>query len=646
MHFFGRYRTIYIPLLTACAGLILICLLEYLGAFEGVNTYLYDSAFRFRGSRNTSEKIIIAAVDEKTLEKFGRWPIKRAYYAGLFDVMKQASVIGVDLLITEPSDDDLQVAEAAARNGNVIMAVYLNSGLTKVEPVPVLSSLRKGHVHVEEGIDTVVRGMFHTISSQNVVLHSLTSLMHETLTSSTMKREFSPDMRLIQTGGKSVLQTDQMQINYYGGPGTFRLLSVADILEGRYPADYFRDKAVLIGITAPGIVDSVATPFSQDRNRMAGVEVHANIFNNLLDRNAMTEPHELTRWILAAAFSLCLLSLFLRTGERASAIIWGASFVIATALCYSLFSFYNLWIAPSVFYASVSFVFLLSYLIKLDRAAVDLDQKHSSVLKLLGQDSKQKEPAAAGSGIIGFLSPGGINAKIQGLLMVEHQYETKLEETVQKRTEELTRALAMISTMSNEMILRLTKAAESKDEDTGAHIARIGLYAKAVSEELGLSGEFGDLIAFSSAMHDIGKIGIPDRILLKHGSLNPDERIIMNSHTTIGAAILANSDYPKIQMSERIALCHHEHWDGTGYPSGLREEEIPLEARIVTLCDVYDALRSKRPYKEAFDHSSAVRIIRDGDGRCLPGHLDPKLLAIFINIETVFDNIFTTYQDR
>lgn len=160
--------------------------------------------------------------------------------------------------------------------------------------------------------------------------------------------------------------------------------------------------------------------------------------------------------------------------------------------------------------------------------------------------------------------------------------------------------------MSNEMIFRLTAAAGSKDEYTGKHISRIGLYANKLSEALEMPSDFIERITLASAMHDIGKIGIPNKILLKPGELSPEENEIIKTHTTIGAKILSGSAFPMIQMSATIALYHHERWNGTGYPKGLRGGDIPVEARILMICDIYDALRSRRPYKMSFDHKKAL----------------------------------------
>jgi putative two-component system response regulator len=176
-------------------------------------------------------------------------------------------------------------------------------------------------------------------------------------------------------------------------------------------------------------------------------------------------------------------------------------------------------------------------------------------------------------------------------------------------------------------IHRLALAAEHKDEDTGDHIVRMSRFCALLAEEIGLSEKEVQRILYASPMHDIGKIGIPDSILLKKGRLTGEEFDVIKTHTTIGAKILSDSGAKILQMAESIALHHHEKWNGKGYPAGLGGEDIPIEGRIVALPDTFDALTSKRPYKGPYPVDVAVDIIRKERGE----HFDPQIVDAFLD---------------
>ncbi len=192
----------------------------------------------------------------------------------------------------------------------------------------------------------------------------------------------------------------------------------------------------------------------------------------------------------------------------------------------------------------------------------------------------------------------------------------------------------------SEIIDRLLRAAEYRDDATGVHVVRMSRYCEALGRAAGMNNEECDLLRRASPMHDIGKIGIPDQILQKPGKLTPEERDIMKAHTLIGAELLGGSDHALLQLAEKIAMTHHEKWDGTGYPQGIKGEDIPLVGRICAVCDVFDALTSVRPYKSAWLFVEAVSEIEALSGT----HLDPHLVPLFKEILPEFAAIREEYE--
>lgn len=227
-------------------------------------------------------------------------------------------------------------------------------------------------------------------------------------------------------------------------------------------------------------------------------------------------------------------------------------------------------------------------------------------------------------------------------------YQMKLESEVKERTRQLRQALteledahSRLQAGSLDTILRLSRAAEYKDEDTSAHISRVSEYVAAIATEVGLDEDEVETLRHASPMHDIGKIGVPDRILLKPGKLTPDEWKTMKMHTVFGHSILDGSRSKVLESGRTIALTHHEKWDGRGYPRGLAGDQIPLSGRITAVADVFDALTSRRPYKEPFPLDESLRIIRNGAGR----DFDPHIVDAFFRIQDDLLRIRRHYED-
>jgi HD-GYP domain-containing protein (c-di-GMP phosphodiesterase class II) len=359
-------------------------------------------------------------------------------------------------------------------------------------------------------------------------------------------------------------------IDFRGPPGTIPTVSFSELLAGNVDPSLLRDRIVIIGATAPTLHDMHATPLGS--RLMSGPEIQANaIWTALHGLPLSPAPGWLNALVLLlAAFSVPVIALRVRA-------------VIAAL------------VAPALGFGYIAV------------AAVAFD--HGVVL--------------AQGGPIAALALASV-----ATVAVSHLLET-LE---RQRIASLNGVLkGEVKATELEIIQRLGHAVESRDEETGDHIRRIGELAHQLALAVGESPEEAELLRRASAMHDVGKIAIPDSILRKPGPLTAAERSVMQSHTTVGGDLLAGSRSPLVQLGEVIARTHHERWDGTGYPAGLAGESIPLAGRICAICDVFDALISDRPYKVAWSVDAALEEIRRERG----GHFDPQLVDRFLGLGDV-----------
>lgn len=253
------------------------------------------------------------------------------------------------------------------------------------------------------------------------------------------------------------------------------------------------------------------------------------------------------------------------------------------------------------------------------------------ILVLTADVSSETRQRALGGGAHDFLTKPFDHAEVlqrlHNLLSLHflhqqlHQQNLTLEARVLQRTQEVEQSQL-------EVLERLARAAEFRDDDTGRHTQRVGLMCEQVAMQLNFSLSQRLLICHAAPLHDVGKIGIPDQILLKPGKLTPEEFDIIKTHAEIGANLLAGGRSEMVQMAERIARTHHERWDGTGYPAGLKGEEIPIEGRITSVVDVFDALTNERPYKKAWPLEEAIAEIESQKGR----QFDPDVVDAFTRV--------------
>jgi putative two-component system response regulator len=266
------------------------------------------------------------------------------------------------------------------------------------------------------------------------------------------------------------------------------------------------------------------------------------------------------------------------------------------------------------------------------------------ILMITANDDKSIRYEALQRGAIDFLTKPidriEFSARVQNMLALRSS-QKKLADLAGWLAEEVRSATAAVYTREQELVLRMSRAAEFRDPETGAHVQRVGHYCRVIATRIGLPSEERDLVLQAAPMHDIGKIGIPDRILLKPDKLTEEEFSRMKQHTIIGRDLLNGSESRILQAAAIIAVAHHEKFDGSGYPYGYSGAEIPLLGRIAAVADVFDALTSERPYKKAWSLTQAREYVREHRKT----HFDPNCVDAFLGSNDEIMSIHSRYRD-
>jgi CHASE2 domain-containing sensor protein len=536
------------------------------GVLKAIEESSVDQRFRERGANPPSD-IVVVAIDDVTFSELGQqWPFPRSLFGRAVTRLADAGAREIVL--------DVQFTEPTAPRQDMALFDAIDGAGGAV--LATSESDGNGGTNVLGGDDNLAQ-IGAEAGASNLPDGESGGII----------RRFTPSIAGLRTlavvvaerQGRTVrpgeFEPDGSYIDFRGRPGSVPTISFSSLVRGEVDPRELRDKIVVVGASAPTIHDQHATAAAHEL--MAGPEVQANAIWTLLHGLPLSSA---PAWLgLLAVLALSMIVPLVALRVRA----------VIAALA-----------APAVG---------LGYH-ELAQLAFDSGIVLPVVAPLFGLALAAVATVAA-SHLLETVERQRI-ADVNDILASE----------VRSRTQDLRDA-------ELEVIQRLGQAVESRDEETGDHIGRIGSLCRRLALAAGLSVDEAELLERASAMHDVGKIAIPDHILRKPGPLDPEERAVIERHTAIGAELLAGSRSKLIQAAEVIALTHHERWDGTGYPAGLAGEEIPLAGRICAICDVFDALVSNRPYKTAWPVEEALEEIRQQGGR----QFDPRLTELFLELD-------------
>jgi CHASE2 domain-containing sensor protein len=536
------------------------------GLLAGAEGASVDARFQVRPAHAPSDVVVVGVDSDTFTSLHHQWPFPRSWHAQVIDNLRKAGARSIvyDVQFTEPTKPREDLALYQAVGREGHMVL----ATTEVDD--------HGRTNVLGGDASLAR------VGARAGAANLDGTSGGTLRRVPWGASGLPSLAVagaeVATGrniAASSFPRGGALIDFRGPPGSVPSLPFADVKRGTFDPHEVAGKVVVVGAVAPTLQDVHPTPASGD-TLMSGPEIQADaiwtVMHGLPLRDAPLLLTVLAILLLAAVVPL--LTLFLRP--------WIAA---VTAL------------PVAAAYAAVC----------------QLAFVHGVLLPFVAP------VAALALATIGTI---GVSAWTEAReRRIVAAVNSRLAQRVREATEE-------IRETQLEVIQRLGQAAESRDHDTGQHIERMSVLCRRLAVTIGMSEEEAELLQNASVLHDIGKIGIPDAVLLKPGRFTPEERAVMETHTTIGSQILADSPSRMLQLAEEVARTHHERWDGGGYPSGLAGEQIPLTGRIAAVCDVFDALLSKRPYKEAWTIDDAIAEIVAQRGK----HFDPNLVDAFLTL--------------
>jgi CHASE2 domain-containing sensor protein len=529
--------------------------------------------FRLRPAHPPKD-LAIVAIDDATFSDYAttHWPYPRSWHAEVLDELRRlgARKVIYDVQFTEQTT--VREDWALYRAVRRFPGTILATTTTRRHAGRIETNVLGGDANLAAAKARAAMAWFPTSARGEI---ARVQAVHDGLPTVAVATAESlghrVDVRAFEPGGAL--------IDFRGPPGTIPAYHFSDVRAHRLPASAVRGKVVVVGMTSPTQQDVHPTPTVTD-DLMSGPEVQANaLWTVLHDLPLRTAPDWASLLaILVLAVAPAAAALRLRTLAVVTVPVLAAAYLGVVYLAFVLG-----WVLPVV-----------APMVGLALSAVQTVTASTVTERRLRRNVADHNRA--------------------------------LERAVRERTAELHETQL-------EVVRRLARAADWRDEDTGQHVERIGVMAERLGLAAGMAAGEAETLRHAAVLHDIGKIGVPDRVLLKPGRLTAEEWEVMKTHAEIGASMLAGSRSPLVQVAEVVARTHHERWDGTGYPAALRGEEIPLVGRIVALCDVYDALRSRRPYKEAWPSPEAIAEMASQRG----GHFDPELTDLFLAIAPGLD---------